>query len=426
MTTTSPLPITMSLPTAPSRLRIAYLLSRYPAVSHSFFLNEILQLRNLGFDIEVASINPPDREEKALARVELSESRKAYYIKSASYAKSFGIILKILLLRPGVFFRGLIFAMRLGGWNLRAKLFSLFYFAEALLLGDWMARRGRTHLHVHFSTAVATVGLLTSVAWDISYSLSVHGPDEFYDVREFSRSKVAHAKFVFCISDFCRSQLMHVSSPQHWEKFEVIRLGVDPVLFAPSSEVEKKADGFIEVVCVGRLVSAKGQFVLVRAIVDLLEQGYMLRLKFVGDGEDRQQLESYVDDRALSAVVEFKGALNHEETRRILESADLFVLARFAEGLPVALMEAMAMEIPCISTYIAGIPELIRDGIDGLLFPAASQEELVCAMKLLIDNPQLRRKLGVAGRKRVLARHDLATNTLALAAALERNLAHSI
>ncbi|MGA7258736.1 MAG: glycosyltransferase family 4 protein [Terracidiphilus sp.] len=427
MTTTSPLPITMSLPTAPSRLRIAYLLSRYPAVSHSFFLNEILQLRNLGFDIEVASINPPDREEKALARVELSESRKAYYIKSASYAKSFGIILKILLLRPGVFFRGLIFAMRLGGWNLRAKLFSLFYFAEALLLGDWMARRGRTHLHVHFSTAVATVGLLTSVAWEISYSLSVHGPDEFYDVREFSLAqKVAHAKFVFCISDFCRSQLMHVSSPQHWEKFEVIRLGVDPVLFAPSSEVEKKADGFIEVVCVGRLVSAKGQFVLVRAIVDLLEQGYMLRLKFVGDGEDRQQLESYVDDRALSAVVEFKGALNHEETRRILESADLFVLASFAEGLPVALMEAMAMEIPCISTYIAGIPELIRDGIDGLLVPASSQEELVCAMKLLIDNPQLRRKLGVAGRKRVLARHDLATNTLALAAALERNLAHSI
>ena len=396
-------------------------------MSHSFFLNEILQLRNLGFDIEVASINPPDREEKALARVELSESRKAYYIKSASYAKSFGIILKILLLRPGVFFRGLIFAMRLGGWNLRAKLFSLFYFAEALLLGDWMARRGRTHLHVHFSTAVATVGLLTSVAWEISYSLSVHGPDEFYDVREFSLAqKVAHAKFVFCISDFCRSQLMHVSSPQHWEKFEVIRLGVDPVLFAPSSEVEKKADGFIEVVCVGRLVSAKGQFVLVRAIVDLLEQGYMLRLKFVGDGEDRQQLESYVDDRALSAVVEFKGALNHEETRRILESADLFVLASFAEGLPVALMEAMAMEIPCISTYIAGIPELIRDGIDGLLVPASSQEELVCAMKLLIDNPQLRRKLGVAGRKRVLARHDLATNTLALAAALERNLAHSI
>ena len=194
------------------------------------------------------------------------------------------------------------------------------------------------------------------------------GPDEFYDVREFSLAqKVAHAKFVFCISDFCRSQLMHVSSPQHWEKFEVIRLGVDPVLFAPSSEVEKKADGFIEVVCVGRLVSAKGQFVLVRAIVDLLEQGYMLRLKFVGDGEDRQNsnLMSRSGSECGGGV---KGALNHEETRRILESADLFVLASFAEGLPVALMEAMAMEIPCISTYIAGIPELIRDGIDGLSF----------------------------------------------------------
>jgi colanic acid/amylovoran biosynthesis glycosyltransferase len=406
-------------------MRIAYLLSRYPAVSHSFFLNEILQLRNLGLDLEVASINPPDRATEALASAELNESRKTYYVKSTSYAKSVGIIFRTLLLRPGVFCRGLIFALRLGGWNLRAKLFSLFYFAEALLLGDWMARRGRNHLHVHFSTAVATVGLLTSVAWRISYSLSVHGPDEFYNVGEFSLArKVAHAKFVFCISDFCRSQLMRISSPQHWEKFEVIRLGVDPAVFAPSGGVVKKADSLLEVVCVGRLVSAKGQFVLVRAIADLLEQGYALRLKFVGDGEDRQQLESYVDSRALSAVVEFNGALNHEETRRILESADLFVLASFAEGLPVALMEAMAMEIPCVSTYIAGIPELIRDGIDGLLVPASSQEELVCAIKLLIDNPQLRRKLGVAGRKRVLARHDLATNTRALAAALERNLAH--
>lgn len=411
---------------APADRRLAYLLSCYPAVSHSFFLNEILQLRKLGFDIEVASINTPDRAADALPQTELIESRKTCYIKSVSPVRALGVILKTLFRHPQVFFRGLGFALRLGGWDLRAKLFALFYFAEALLVGDWMRSRDITHLHVHFSTAVATVGLLTSVAWRIPYSLTVHGPDEFHNVEEYYLAqKVAQAKFVFCISDFCRSQLMRLSSPRHWSKFEVIRLGVDPALFAPSSRAEKIAGDVLDIVCVGRLVSAKGQLILVRAFENLLGQGYLARLKFVGGGEDRKQLESYVADRALNTLVEFKGALNHEQTREVLKSADLFVLASFAEGLPVALMEAMAMEIPCISTYIAGIPELIRDRVDGLLVPASSEEKLASAMKLLLDDSQLRRKLGMAGRKRVLDLHDLATNTRALADAFERNIVHS-
>jgi colanic acid/amylovoran biosynthesis glycosyltransferase len=116
------------------------------------------------------------------------------------------------------------------------------------------------------------------------------------------------------------------------------------------------------------------------------------------------------------------GALNHRETRQVLEGADLFVLPSFAEGLPVALMEAMAMEIPCVSTFIAGIPELIRDGVDGRLVPASSCESLYAAMKHLIDDPQLRRRLGIAGRQRVLELHDLTTNSRLLANVLERNL----
>lgn len=412
---------------APTRPKVAYLLSRYPAVSHSFFLNEILQLRQLGFDIEVASINPPDRPKETLPQIELEESSKTHYVKSQPLFLVLGSLLSILLLRPQVFFRGLIYTLQLGGWNLRAKLFALFYLAEALLLGSWMKRRGCSHLHVHFSTAVATVGLLTSVAWKIPYSLTVHGPDEFHNVNEFYLTrKIEHAKFVICISDFCRSQLMRISSSQHWSKFEVVRLGVDPAVFTPSHHPEKENGEILNVVCVGRLVAAKGQLILVRAVEDLLEQGYTLRLKLVGGGEEQSVLQSYVRSHGLASAVEFEGALSHDETRRVLESADLFVLASFAEGLPVALMEAMAMEIPCISTYIAGIPELIRDEMDGLLTPASSQTGLVCAMKRLIEDSQLRYTLGAAGRKRVLALHDLETNTQALAAAYQRNLARFV
>jgi glycosyltransferase involved in cell wall biosynthesis len=421
-TATAQLPEVWNPATAPARPRLAYLLSRYPAVSHSFLLNEIVQLRELGFDIEVASINQPDRPVHALPAVEAEESRSTFYIKSMPRSRVAAIILRTLLTRPRVFFRGLTAAFHLGGWDLRAKLFALFYFAEAILLGDWMVRRGYAHLHVHFSTAVATVGLLTSVAWEVPFSLSVHGPDEFHSVAEYYlEQKIERAKFILCISDYCRSQLMRVASPMHWSKFEVVRLGVDPAVFAPRRLEKKNGDGF-DIVCVGRLVPAKGQMILMRAFADLIALGYNVRLKIVGDGVDRKQLESFVDSCGLTSAVEFRGALSHSETRRVLEEADLFVLASFAEGLPVALMEAMAMEIPCLSTYVAAIPELIRDGLDGLLVPASSQEALTGAMKSMIDNPTLRRNLAAAGRRRVLAFYNLAENARALAVVFERKL----
>ncbi len=408
--------------------RIAYLLSRYPAVSHSFFLNEILQLRRLGLQIEVASINSPDRSEDALSPAEREESARVFYVKHSSWLRAAGVLLKTVLQQPGVLFRGLKCALKLGGWNLHAKLYAIFYLAEALLVGDWMRRRGCSHLHVHFSTAVATVGMLTASAWRIPYSLSVHGPDEFHDVEGYYLAqKVAQAKFVFCISDYCRSQLMRLSSPEHWKKLEVIPLGVDPAVFAPLRRKEKATDDTLAIVCVGRLVPAKGQLILLRALAELLEQGFRVRLQLVGGGEDRRYLEAFVrGSSVLSSAVEFKGALSHEETRRVLEGADLFVLASFAEGLPVALMEAMAMEIPCISTYVAGIPELIRDGVDGLLVPASSEEKLVSAMRKMIEDPQQRHRLAAAGRKRVLALHDLTENARRLADAFEQNLASGV
>jgi colanic acid/amylovoran biosynthesis glycosyltransferase len=415
---------TVSRPPTAGR-RIAYLLSRYPAVSHSFFLNEILQLRAQGFAIEVASINPPDRAAAVLPAVELEESEKTFYVKSESRLRAAGVILRTILLRPAVFIRGMKLALGLGGLDLHAKLYALFYLAEALLVGDWMLRRKCSHLHVHFATSAAWVGMIASAAWKIPYSLSVHGPDEFHneDIYNVSR-KVEQAKFVFCISEFCRSQLMRISSPKHWDKFQVIRLGVDPAVFAPVRRAEKGSGNQFTVVCVGRLVPAKGQLILLHALAELLQDGYSARLILVGDGEDRKRLEAFVSQSSiLSRAVEFTGALNHDATRRVLQGADLFVLASFAEGLPVALMEAMAMEIPCISTYIAGIPELIRDGVDGLLVPASSQDELVRAIRSLIEDSQKRYTLAAAGRKRVLELHDLNKNSRKLFEAFESNLA---
>ncbi len=404
--------LTAKIPDAPPP-RLLYLLSRYPAVSHTFFLNEILELRKRGFAVEAASINQPDRSRSSMPAIEVEEAEKTFYIKSTGAVRAAEVAAKTLLFRPGVFFRGLGAALCLGQWNPGATLYAIFYLAEALILGDWMRSHGHRHLHIHFCGPVATVGMLASIAWGFSYSMTVHGPDEFYDVEKFYlRQKVEGAKFILCISDFCRSQLMRIAAPEHWDKMHVARLGVDLDVFLPVSE-QPKPDHVLEILCVGRLVPSKGQLILLRACAILHGKGCPVRVRLVGDGPDRKHLEAFAGREKLPVI--FEGAKTHDETRQLLGQANIFALASFAEGVPVALMEAMAMEVPCVSTAIAGIPELIRDGLDGLLVPASSAELLAAALERLAEDPLLRRSLGAAGRKRVLGLYNLPQNVGSLA-----------
>jgi glycosyltransferase involved in cell wall biosynthesis len=249
----------------------------------------------------------------------------------------------------------------------------------------------------------------------------IHGPDEFYDVeKSYLRQKVQNARFVLCISDYSRSQVMKVSTPEHWNKFHVVRLGVDLRTFEPAAPSSRS--GSLELVCVGRLVPAKGHAILLRAFADLRRQGHDLRLRLIGHGAGRCEIEDFVAREKLNDCVILEGALNHEATRQKLMGADIFVLASFAEGVPVALMEAMAMEIPCVSTFVAGIPELIRDGIDGLLVPPSSASALSAALERLIGNAELRRRLGVSARRQVDQFYNLEKNTQLLASVLEAGL----
>jgi colanic acid/amylovoran biosynthesis glycosyltransferase len=401
----------------PEKIRIAYFLSRYPAVSHTFFLKEILGLRRMGFKIEVASVNPPDRPMSELPPREAEEADNTYYLKRTSIWEALYVIVTVTLVHPTVAFRGLRASLRLGGWDIPRKIYALFYMVEAFLLGRWMKRRGLNHLHVHFGGSVATVAMITAETWGLEYSLTIHGPEEFYEVDYcYLPRKIERAKFIFCISDFCRSQLMKYCDPGHWDKMHVVRLGVDPEEFTP---VMHAGNPHLQIVCVGRLVPAKGQHILLRAFSSLHAKGHAVHLTLVGDGPDLPSLKQEVAEKGLEASVTFRGALNHDETRRQLAEADIFALASFAEGIPVALMEAMAMGIPCVTTSIAGIPELIRDKEDGLLVSASSAESLACAIESLLVDRELRERLGAAGRERVIARYNLPVNLKLLASTFE-------
>jgi glycosyltransferase involved in cell wall biosynthesis len=406
------------------RLRLAYLVSQYPAISHTFILREVRYLRAEGFDMHVASINGPDRADAQLTQEEREEAQVTYYVKRAGLSGALKAHLSTLLSRPLAYLRGLLFALRLGGFDLQGIVYGFFYFVEAVMIGRWMREQGLSHLHVHFATPASMVGLIGSKIFSLTLSLTVHGPDEFYDVTRYRlREKIAGADFLCCIGTYARSQLMKLSDVAEWDKFELTPLGVNLAVFIPQPFRPRPSP--FTILCVGRLVPAKGQYILLAAVERLVKAGRQVRLCLVGDGPDRARLEEKVRVQGLEPYVAFAGAVNQDRIRALYAEADVFALASFAEGIPVVLMEAMAMSIPCVTTYITGIPELIRDGIDGLLVPPSDDAALAEAIGRLMDDPALRQRLGESGRGRVQDKYDLNRNTAALAALFRRRLQDS-
>jgi glycosyltransferase involved in cell wall biosynthesis len=404
-----------------SKIRLAYLVSRYPAVSHTFILREVRELRALGFEIHVASINSLDRGAEDLTAEEREEAAATYYVKAHGARGALIAHLSTLASRPLYYLRGMVFALRLGGTDLKGLVYGLLYFVEAVMIGRWMMRKGLAHLHVHFATPASNVALIASKVFAITFSITVHGPDEFYDVSHYRLAeKISGASFICCIGAYARSQLMKLSAATEWGKFEISPLGVDPAAFAPRP-FREHPDTF-ELICVGRLVPAKGHHILIAALHRLVQEGRRVRLRIVGEGGDRASLEKMVEERGLRDHVIFEGAVNQDRIRDLYQQADLFVLASFAEGIPVVLMEAMAMEIPCVTTFITGIPELIRDGIDGLLIQPSDDEAMAKAIARLTDDARLRRGLGEKGRERVRDKYDLQRNTARLAGIFQRRL----
>lgn len=398
--------------------RIAYLVSQYPAVNHTYLLREIRGLRAAGVELQVASISSPDRSE--LSPEEQDEASRTVYIKAQGVPGALRAHLATLFSRPAGYLRGVLFPLRAGGGHWRRTLDWYFYFVEAIMVGHWMKRNGLDHLHIHFSSSV---GLIARKVFPITISVSIHGFGEIQaDPVGFRlEEKIAASLFVRAISKHGRSQMMRLCPQQDWEKIEYAPLGVDPSEFRPRGV--RPAGCPFELLCAGRFSPEKGQYVLIAALERLVRESREVRLHLVGDGPDRPGLEGDVKCRGLEGRVVFHGWMDQTGLRRLYETSDTFVLPSFAEGIPVVLMEAMAMEVPCVSTNIAGIPELIGNGAEGLLVAPSDEGELAAAIARLMDDPDLRRRIGTAGRERVLREYDLTRNTRRLADIFARRLA---
>lgn len=400
-------------------VRLAYLVGQYPAANHTFVLREVQRLRALGFDVLTASVSPPDRPFAQLPPDEQQEAARTFYVKPANPLDAVGPHLKTLAERPAAYLSAL---ARTAALCLQSPLNApsrVLHFVEAVALGRWMLGAGVGHVHTHFASNVCLVAVQI---FPVTMSMTIHGPAEFEDAAGWQLGeKVRRSRFVCAISNYARSQLMRYSRPADWPKISVAPLGVDPGLYAPRPHRESPRP--FEIVCVARLAPVKAQHILVAAVARLVAAGRDVRLRLVGGGPLGESLEREVAARGLGAHVRFEGWLTQEQVRGVLDTADAFALASFAEGVPVVLMEAMAREIPCVATFVNGVPELIRDGVDGLLVAPSDAEALADALARLMDDSELRRRLGAAGRRRVEARYDLARNVELLAEVFRRELA---
>lgn len=379
--------------------RIAYLTSYYPAVSHTFILREIEALKKLGLYIQPCSVRRPPPNHLT-GYLEQNATAETFYILSAARSPLTFLAAQLAMFSsPARYFRSLRLAWATSAPGIRAHLYQMIYFAEATILARYFHQQGITHLHNHFADISANVAMLTAEIANIPFSYTLHGPAELYEPqRWFLHEKTARAKFVACISHFARSQAMYFSDPSNWGKLKIIHCGIEPDLYKCDPKNSSNS-GENHLVFVGRLTAIKGLRVLLEAFTKARTTHTSLRLTLVGDGDDREYLEQLA--APLGDAVRFLGYRSQEDVAAILAGADMLVLPSFAEGVPVVLMEAMASGKPVITSLVAGVPELVEDGISGFLTPPGDAETLAARIVELADDPARRKKMGENGRQKV-------------------------
>lgn len=385
-------------------MKIAYVLNTYPQPSHSFIRRELQALEES--DIAVARLAMRRATEPLVDSQDRDEAARTEYVLDAGAVGLSWVLLLALLRAPRRFWSALRLVRRLSRSSPLGLTRHLIYLAEAAYVARRARREGLQHLHAHFGTNAATVAMLAHALGGPGYSFTVHGPEEFDAPGALSLGlKLDRAAFAVGVSQFGRSQLSRWAAFGTWPRLKVVHCGIDPTRFG---DLAPLPDGRLRLVSIGRFVEQKGQMVLIEALAQLADSHPDIHLTLVGDGEMRADLEAAIRQQGLEQMVTLTGWLSEDEVQAQIAGAHALVLPSFAEGLPMVIMEAMAAGRPVISTFVAGIPELVVPGETGLLVPAGDVDALARAIGSLSElSTDALQAMGNKGRIRVLARHDM-------------------
>lgn len=387
----------------PKTVKVAYLVNQYPQSSQSFIRREIAALERLG--LEVARFTVRRWPERLVDDADRLEAERTRAVLDGGAWRLLRATLREAFTRPFAFFRAFRAATRIGLRSGRGVVVHWAYLAEACVLRRWFREAGIDRVHAHFGTNSTTVAMLCRLLGAPPYSFTVHGPEEFDKPEPLALGeKINLAAFVAAISDFGRSQLLRWCPHDQWEKAHVVRCGLDAMFLDGSPG---PAPTSVQLVCVGRFSPQKGHLVLLAACARLAAEGINVHVKLVGDGELRDVVERRIAELKLERRVQILGWQTNAQVRQHILDSRALVLPSFAEGLPVVIMEALALRRPVISTSVAGIPELVESGVSGWLVTPGSVEALAQAMREALAAPAGRlAEMGEAGARRVAQRHN--------------------
>jgi colanic acid/amylovoran biosynthesis glycosyltransferase len=385
---------------------VAYLTSRYPAISHSFIAREVRALRKLGLRVDTFGIHRSDPRH-VLTAGDAEALRDTYSVLPPHWPDFLGAHLRALVGRPRRYLGALKLALRQPPAGRKGRVGDLAHFAEAVPIWRECRRRGLRHVHAHFTRPSADVALLAShlAGGELSWSFTAHGVDIPLDNPERLAEKVRRAAWVVCVSDYGRAQVMGLSEPCLWSRVHLIRCGVDPDEFTPPTR-RNRGDGDLRILTVGRTEPVKGHAVLLDAVALLAERGVETSTTVVGDGSLLPGLRERTAQLGIAGRVRFVGSVGQDRIRDHYAAADVFCLPSFGEGVPVVLMEAMTMELPVVASRVMGVPELVEDGVSGLLVAPARSDLLADALERLAADRRLGERMGKAGRTTVKRRFD--------------------
>ena len=400
-------------------VRVAYMMSRFPKITETFVLYEMIAVEAEGVEIEVF---PLQRE-----RTDTVHPEAVPFVERAHFTPffSWGIAISNVLTlfrRPVGYLGTLATLVRANFGSRRYLVGALAFFPKAVHLSRLMRAAGIDHVHAHFASHPAAMAYVIHRLSGLSYSFTGHGSDLNRD-QHMLKEKVEAAEMVVPISEFFLEMIVKKCGEASRSKLRVIHCGVDTSLFnARTADTPyDQGTGPLRILAIGTLHEVKGQIYLIRACGVLRDHGVSFECHLIGDGPDEPELREAADELGIADAVVFHGRQPREFIVEALSTADVVVTPSVPssdgrrEGIPVVLMESMACGLPVVSTRMSGIPELVDHGENGFLTEAFDVDGLAAALRELAEDGELRKNFGKSGREKVVAEFDLSRNAAALA-----------
>ena len=368
---------------------VAYVMTHYPRVALTYIAGEVDEVERLGGRIFPVVMNEPAPED--LKTEEARErQRRSLYLKALPLRLARDM-LACFAAHPIKTTKLAISALRSARSDLAIIGRRLAHLSYGAVAARHCRAQGIQHLHAQFGLAPATIAWFACEIMNFrgnaacTWSFTIHGFHDFVNETEGRLDlKASSASFVVCISDFTRSQLCRITDPRLWDRFHVIRCGIDLEQFPRRSE--KPLPSLPRIVILGRLSPEKGHSILLEAVARLISQGMPVEVEIIGDGPFGDEIRRQESALGLDGRVIYAGELLPTEVAQRLSKADIFCMASFAEGLPISIMEAMAVGVPVVTTWVGGIPELAVNKVTAMTVPPGNCDELAAAIKQLIED----------------------------------------